>query len=55
MDEETAAAANVDPDATMTGEAIDKGLDVSGIEAAQREASAQDEAAGASEGGLENR
>ena len=33
MDEETAAAANVDPDAVVTGEAIDKGLDVSRVEA----------------------
>ncbi len=34
MDEQTGAAANVDPDAVIPGEAIDKGLDISQVEAA---------------------
>ena len=37
MDEETAAAANVDPDAVVTGDAVDRALDVSRAEAAAQE------------------
>jgi hypothetical protein len=34
MDQETAAAGNVDPDAVLTGEALDKAIDISRAEAA---------------------
>jgi len=50
MDEETAAAANVDPNAVVTGEAVDKALDVSRAEAA-----AQEEASDPGRGGPESR
>ena len=57
MDEQTGAAAHIDPDAVMPGEAIDKGLEVSQVEAA---ANADPDAAGQGAptepgGGPENR
>ena len=48
MDEQTGAGANVDPDAVIQGEGIDKALDVSQVEAA---ANAEPDAAGQDAGG----